>query len=427
MTRNFSKEPLTVSGGFHKKYKTKEVIGRGVTSMVQRCIHQATGKEYAVKVIELFADNLTAAQLSEVRQSTLNEVQILQMVSGHRSIITLIDFFSSATVAFLVFDLMKQGELFDYLTKKVALKERETRVIMQELLQAVEYLHSRNVVHRDVKAENILLDEGFHIRLSDFGFSCFLQPGQRLRELCGTPSYLAPEILKCSMDETHPGYGMEVDMWACGVLMFTIVSGSPPFWHRKQLTMMRNIMEGRYQINSSEWRDRSHAIKDLTFRMLTVDPSLRITAEQALSHPFFYSYKLDERPFTSLQKFRAVVWAIVLCARLWESQRQRRPERQKELVQDAYQVRVGHRLIDGCAFHLYGHWVKRGLAQNRATLFQHTPRALAEEVHLSHDSSLQWPQGESDGSSNCVCPQGVCDETASLWREIHSVSDPGSV
>ncbi|XP_062919029.1 phosphorylase b kinase gamma catalytic chain, liver/testis isoform-like [Mobula hypostoma] len=388
MTRNFRQELLTASGGFHEKYKTKEVIGRGVSSVVQRCIHRTTGKEYAVKVMELADDRMTDAQLDEVRRSTLNEVQILQMVSGHRSIITLIDFFSSATVAFLVFDLMKQGELFDYLTKKVTLKERETRVMMQELLQAVEYLHSRHVVHRDVKAENILLDDGLHIRLSDFGFSCLLRPGQRLRELCGTPSYLAPELLKCSMDETHPGYGMEVDMWACGVVMYTVVSGSPPFWHRKQLTMMRNIMEGRYQMNSSEWQDRSHTIKDLIFRMLTVDPSLRITAEQALSHPFFYSHKLEEQPFTSLQKFRAVVWVIVLCAWLWANQRHRRPVSQNDLIQDAYRMRLGRRLIDGHAFHLYSHWVKRGLVQNRAALFQNTPRALAEEVHLSHDSFL---------------------------------------
>lgn len=188
---------------------------------------------------------------------------------------------------FLVFDLMRKGELFDYLTEKVALSEKETRSIMRSLLEAVSFLHANNIVHRDLKPENILLDDNMQIRLSDFGFSCHLEPGEKLRELCGTPGYLAPEILKCSMDETHPGYGKEVDLWACGVILFTLLAGSPPFWHRRQILMLRMIMEGQYQFSSPEWDDRSSTVKDLISRLLQVDPDARLTAEQALQHPFF--------------------------------------------------------------------------------------------------------------------------------------------
>ncbi|XP_053327542.1 phosphorylase b kinase gamma catalytic chain, liver/testis isoform isoform X2 [Spea bombifrons] len=278
---------------FYQKYDPKEVIGRGVSSTVRRCVHRETGREFAVKIIEVTPERLSPEQLREVRLSTAKEMEILHHVSHHPYIITLIDSYESNTFIFLVFDLMKRGELFDYLTEKVTLSEKETRYIMRSLLEAVSYLHTNNIVHRDLKPENILMDDCLNIKLSDFGFSCILNPPEKLRELCGTPGYLAPEILKCSMDETHPGYGHEVDLWACGVIMFTLLAGSPPFWHRRQMLMLRMIMEGRFQFGSPEWDDRSATAKDLITRLLEVCPEKRLTAEQALQHQFFQSHQRE--------------------------------------------------------------------------------------------------------------------------------------
>ncbi|KAK0135937.1 Phosphorylase b kinase gamma catalytic chain, liver/testis isoform [Merluccius polli] len=273
---------------FYQKYDPKEVIGRGVSSVVRRCVHRHTGQELAVKVIEITAEKMTAQQLQEVKSSTLKEISVLNMVKGHSSISN-----------------MRRGELFDYLTEKVTLSEKETRSIVRALLEAVQYLHSFNIIHRDLKPENILLDDQGHIKLSDFGFSVQLQPEENLRELCGTPGYLAPEILKCSMDETHPGYGKEVDLWACGVILYTLLAGSPPFWHRKQMLMLRMIMDGRYQFNSPEWDDRSDTVRDLISRLLVVDPAMRLSAEQALAHPFFRQYQKEEaRLFSPRKSFR---------------------------------------------------------------------------------------------------------------------------
>ncbi|XP_040297076.1 phosphorylase b kinase gamma catalytic chain, liver/testis isoform [Bufo bufo] len=362
---------------FYQKYDPKEIIGRGVSSTVRRCIHRDTRRQYAVKIIEVTPERMSPEQLQEVRLSTAKEMEILHQVSQHPFIITLIDSYESSTFIFLVFDLMKRGELFDYLTEKVTLSEKETRCIMRSLLEAVSYLHAHNIVHRDLKPENILMDDCLNIKLSDFGFSCVLKPQEKLRELCGTPGYLAPEILKCSMDETHPGYGKEVDLWACGVIMFTLLAGSPPFWHRRQMLMLRMIMDGRYQFSSPEWDDRSATSKDLISGLLEVSLEKRLTADQALQHPFFQSHQRGGgSTVTPYHRFRIAAWTALACVRILVRWRRARPITRELLIRDPYGVKGIRRLIDGCAFRIYGHWVKKGERQNRAALFQNQPKAL---------------------------------------------------
>ncbi|XP_052738711.1 phosphorylase b kinase gamma catalytic chain, skeletal muscle/heart isoform isoform X3 [Bicyclus anynana] len=328
-------------------------------------------------------------------------------------VIELQDVFESETFIFLVFELCKNGELFDYLTSVVTLSEKKTRYIMRQVLEGVRYIHRKSIVHRDLKPENILLDDQLNVKITDFGFAKVLKDGEKLFELCGTPGYLAPETLKANMFEDAPGYGKEVDVWACGVIMFTLLVGCPPFWHRKQMVMLRNIMEGKYSFTSPEWVDISEDPKNLIRRFLVVDPSERIEIDDALLHPFFNtvlwdqdmtplkkSYsgasrkmsRIDELAmaikasgFNARAKLRLAMLTVRAAVRLRHlPHTSTRAVPLCDALRDPYTMRALRKVIDGCAFRVYGHWVKKGEGQNRAALFENMPKTELKSLYVSN-------------------------------------------
>lgn len=383
-----------VAKEFYARYEPKEILGRGVSSTVRRCVEKDTGYEFAAKIIDVSSSDATSE--SSFLDATRREISILRRAAGHPHIIQLHDVFESTTFIFLVLELCPHGELFDYLTSLVTLSEKKTRHIMRQLLDAVAFIHDHDVVHRDIKPENILLDEKFNVKVTDFGFATELpQQAERLRELCGTPGYLAPELLKASMYEAEDGYGREVDVWACGVVMYTLLVGFPPFWHRKQMIMLRAIMEGRYEFKSPEWDDVTDTAKDLIQAMLTVDPSKRITAHQALQHPFFGGVSGEsQRVFNGKKAFHLACLTVRAMIRI------RRLKYTPELitadvvVREPYRIRTLRRAVDACAFRVYNHWVKRGEVQNRAALFENTPKCdLLNIINNSYNVNKENVQG----------------------------------
>ncbi|KAK7595503.1 hypothetical protein V9T40_013328 [Parthenolecanium corni] len=409
---------------FYAKYEPKEVLGRGISSTVRRCIEKETGVEYAAKIIDV-------SSCAEIRDCTLEEVRILRVVLGYPYIIQLYDVFESETFIFLVFELCRNGELFDYLTSVVTLSEKKTRqvtnfliaidefillYIMRQIFEALMHIHAHGIVHRDLKPENILLDDAMNVKITDFGFARILQPGQFLTELCGTPNYLAPEVLKASMYEDAVGYSHAVDLWACGVIMYTLLVGCPPFWHRKQMMMLRNIMEGNYTFESPKWGDITDSPKDLIRKLLIVEPKDRLTVNQALEHPFFHVMLWDQeitplkkslsvksrklvvieelaqalrvRPFDAKKKFKFAIMCIRAVVRLGRLKFGPETITVELSKSDPYRHKALRTVIDACAFHVYGHWVKKGEGQNRAALFENVPKVELRHLYMSNISSV---------------------------------------
>ncbi|OUC47744.1 putative kinase domain protein [Trichinella nativa] len=351
---------------FYTNYDCKEILGKGMSSTVRRCIRKSTGKEYAVKIIDISSEKATVEQARELRETTLREIRILKMMAGHQNIIELHDFYEMPSFLFIVFELAKDGELFDYLTKVVTCSEKKTRHIMKQLLEAVKAMHQKNIVHRDIKLENVLMVDDETVKLTDFGFAYEITGDMQLTELCGTPGYLAPEVLKVSMYDSAKGYGLEVDLWACGVIMYTL----------KQIYMLRAITEGRYEFRSPEWDEISEAAKDLIRKLLSVDPKARATAKEALAHPYFQqnlteesATKFLERSFDAKKKFRLAIVQVRLLVRLLRIRYIPILVAASSVQANPYATRKIRKHIDALAFRIYGHWVKKGREQFRDALF----------------------------------------------------------
>ncbi|XP_075540266.1 phosphorylase kinase gamma isoform X4 [Dermacentor variabilis] len=380
-----------VAKEFYAKYEPKEILGRGISSTVRRCIDKETGEEFAAKIIDISSDTDGSGPTS-LYQATKREIEVLKRVAGHPYIskwhhtmtlsVELHDVFESTTFIFLVLELCRHGELFDYLTSVVALSEKKTKSIMKQLFEAVEFIHSKGIVHRDLKPENILLDDDLNVKVTDFGFATQLAEGETLTELCGTPGYLAPELLKASMYESSEGYDKQVDM----------LVGFPPFWHRKQMVMLRNIMEGKYEFCSPEWDDITEAPKDLISKLLVVDPKKRLTASQALDHCFFKAVKrasvfvtedvgIQKRTFNAKKTFQFGILCVRALVRIRRLRYTPEPLSLNIARTNPYRIKTLRKVIDGCAFRVYCHWVKKGEMQNRAALFENHPKIELRQMY----------------------------------------------
>ncbi|CAI5688287.1 unnamed protein product [Oreochromis niloticus] len=201
----------------------------------------------------------------------------------HTNIVSLEDIFESKSHLYLVMQLVSGGELFDRIIEKGFYTEKDASKLIQQILDAVKYLHDMGIVHRDLKPENLLyysMDEDSKIMISDFGLSKIEGSGSVMSTACGTPGYVAPEVL------AQKPYSKAVDCWSIGVIAYILLCGYPPFYDENDAKLFEQILKAEYEFDSPYWDDISDSAKDFIVHLMEKDPSIRYTCEQALQHPW---------------------------------------------------------------------------------------------------------------------------------------------
>ncbi|KAK7500973.1 hypothetical protein BaRGS_00007853 [Batillaria attramentaria] len=267
----------TSAAKFSDIYELKEELGKGAFSIVRRCVQKATGLEFAAKIIN------TKKLSARDHQKLEREARICRLLK-HPNIVRLHDSIQDDGYHYLVFDLVTGGELFEDIVAREFYSEADASHCMQQILESVNYCHQHGIVHRDLKPENLLLAskaKGAAVKLADFGLAIEVQGDQQAWfGFAGTPGYLSPEVLR------KDPYGKPVDVWACGVILYILLVGYPPFWDEDQHRLYAQIKAGAYDYPSPEWDTVTPEAKHLINSMLTVNPAKRITASEALKHPW---------------------------------------------------------------------------------------------------------------------------------------------
>ncbi|CAH8428897.1 unnamed protein product [Schistosoma intercalatum] len=249
------------------KYKLIRTLGRGNFAKVKLAQHVSTGREVAVKVID--KTQLNQASLKKL----FREVNIMKMLN-HPNIVRLYEVIESERHVYLVMEYAENGEVFDHLVAHGRMKEREARAAFRQIVSAVEYCHQKKIVHRDLKAENLLFDGYFNIKLADFGFSNLFDGSKKLDTFCGSPPYAAPELFQGRKYD-----GPEVDVWSLGVILYTLVSGSLPFDAQHLKDLQERVLRGKYRVPFYMSTDCEALLR----KLLVLNPAKRVTLRNVMS------------------------------------------------------------------------------------------------------------------------------------------------
>jgi calcium/calmodulin-dependent protein kinase I len=238
-------------------------------------VEKETGKEYAVKIINKSNVGADMARLA-------TEMDILKQVD-HPNIISLKEIIDTKNCLFIVTELVTGGELFDKIVELGQYSEKDAALLVSKMVSAIAYLHDKGIVHRDLKPENLLLKDNENIsevKIADFGLSKIVNAKAMMQTACGTPGYVAPEVLNAT------GYVKEVDMWSIGVITYILLCGFPPFFNENMAELFEQIMKAEYDFPEDYWKDISEIAKDFIRKLLVVDTAQRMSGKTALQHPW---------------------------------------------------------------------------------------------------------------------------------------------
>lgn len=283
---------------FSARYRqTSTVLGKGSDATVYEGIDTFTQRKVALKVMDVRAEIVTPARRQELAQRFRDEVNILSNLD-HRHVIQLLDFKEEIDKLTIVFEYAAGGDLLDYIAKVVKLDEVDARRLMVTLVEALKYIHNSNVVHCDLKPDNILIrskEDVADVIVTDFGFASFCE-GATLSRRLGSPNYIAPEVL------LGAPYGVAVDVWALGVILYIMLLGCFPFYHTDHDILFNNIVFGQFTFRNQEISEEA---KDLICRILVPDVARRYTLDQILDHPWMNAPVVYRRASERCDSYRS--------------------------------------------------------------------------------------------------------------------------
>uniref|UniRef100_A0A061RYI3 Calcium/calmodulin-dependent protein kinase I n=1 Tax=Tetraselmis sp. GSL018 TaxID=582737 RepID=A0A061RYI3_9CHLO len=272
--------PNSKANDFLARYEVGATVGVGGFAVVKKAKDKETGEQLAVKIVD-------RSRYSSGDNSLAREIEVLTNIR-HPNCIRLFAVYLTERKVYLVTELVEGGELLDRVTERGNFAENDAQFLFRQILEGVAYLHRNGIVHRDLKLENLILlndKDDSPVKIADFGLSKFFDRETLLQTMCGSPQYVAPEVLSVGSDGVHE-YTPAVDMWSLGVILFILLSGYSPFDDDNDAILFEKIKLGKYDDDDPVWDTISSEAKDLTFSLLSVDVSKRPTAQEALGHPW---------------------------------------------------------------------------------------------------------------------------------------------
>lgn len=278
---------------FNEHYTWGRQLGKGAFSVVREATNIKTQEKVAIKVIS--KKFLPSKDLKLLER----EIEIMKKLQ-HKNIVSLIDVFESSEEIYIIMELVTGGELFDHIVQRGSYSEKDASILIKQLCESVDFLHKHGVAHRDLKPQNLLCTpDGMTIKIADFGLSKIFE-GQELTTACGTPDYVAPEILLCKP------YNHSVDVWAVGIISYILLCGFTPFFAETHKELFEKILHSGFDFPAPEWTDISDEAKDFIGLLLIKDPEKRFTTEKALAHPWL-SGKASNKKLSRMDSFKTLL------------------------------------------------------------------------------------------------------------------------
>lgn len=278
-----------------EKYTLTRTLGKGACGEVKLAFAKGSCDKFACKLISKKKFSVGGRTAVNLSSQVMGEVKILKALK-HPCIIGIEDVIDTPDMLYIVLELVEGGELFDKIISIDKYTEETAKILFYQMAVAIKYLHDQGITHRDLKPENILLatdDLETLIKVTDFGLSKFVDAGSMMKTFCGTPSYLAPEIL---LTAGSGAYTKAIDCWSLGVILFIMLSGYPPFSdERKDMDLPKQIMGGHYSFPKQYWEDVSETAIDLMKKMMVVDPNKRLTFDEVLAHPWLQDETMKQK------------------------------------------------------------------------------------------------------------------------------------